>query len=616
MVLALFCTRLLFNKGAIVVYYNSFGLDFKSPFGAVVQQTPITFQFKAAPAATGVWLVIYADGQWQTPTKVALAAVAAQTYRGEFIPTQAGLYFYYFQITQAGQTFYYGCQDGGYGGTGVVYQARAAVQMYQLTVLDSVETPPQWYQQAIFYHIFVDRFANGNADGHVNAPKPNSFIYGTKQDRPLYVKDASGEVLRWDFYGGNLKGIMTKLDYLQELGVTALFLSPIFEAVSNHRYDTGDYLKLEPMLGSLADFDALLQEVHRRGMHLILDGVFNHVGANSRYFNLNHTYDGLGASESPHSPYYNWFNFTDFPAKYKSWWGVTDLPTVDKNNTDYQQFIYGPAGVIEQWTQRGVDGWRLDVADELPDFFIHGIRQRLDQYPQKVLIGEVWEDASHKIAYNQRRHYLAGGMLHAVMNYPLRQLILDVLQGKIDAQTWVRRLLTLKENYPRSTFQYNFNNLGTHDTKRILTILAGDYQHLALATQLLLTLPGVPCLYYGDEAGLTGDVDPDNRRFFPWENEDPQTMQLYRHAIQLRHERPWLATSAFQPFYFNNTCFGYLRYADAHHYSIFLLNVGTTAQRVLATELVAPAMSAQQLTLVQQCCPRELAPGSLQIIDN
>ncbi|WP_262352607.1 alpha-amylase family protein [Lactiplantibacillus plantarum] len=125
-------------------------------------------------------------------------------------------------------------------------------------------------------------------------------------------------------------------------------------------------------------------------------------GANSRYFNLNHTYDGLGASESPHSPYYNWFNFTDFPAKYKSWWGVTDLPTVDKNNTDYQQFIYGPAGVIEQWTQRGVDGWRLDVADELPDFFIHGIRQRLDQYPQKVLIGEVWEDASHKIAYNQR----------------------------------------------------------------------------------------------------------------------------------------------------------------------------------------------------------------------
>lgn len=505
------------------VTYNSFLPTYKTPFGAVTRQTPVRFTVgvQTVTPVKQIELCVAHDGQWDEEQALPLRPISPTTYTVTFVPTQVGLYFYYFRIQTMTATVYYGCVDGGYGGPGIQYVLREHVQMYQLTILKSIETLPQWYRDGIAYQIFVDRFNNGNADGHVNAPKANSFIYGQLEDRPLYVRDAQRAILRWDFYGGNLRGIMAKIPYLQRLGVTIVYLTPIFEASSNHRYDTGDYLKIDPVVGTLADFDNLVTALHQAGMHLILDGVFNHVGVDSKYFNQAGHYETLGAAQSTTSPYYPWFTFIHYPNDYDSWWGIHDLPTVDKEAPTYRDFIFGkPDSVIDYWTQRGVDGWRLDVADELPDDFIAGIRRALDRYPDKVLIGEVWEDASHKLAYGMRRHYLEGGGLQAVMNYPLRRLIIHILNGTLTPAEWWRELMTLKENYPASTFQFNFNNIGSHDTPRILTMLEENQQRLRLAVQLLLTLPGVPCLYYGDEAIMLGGKDPDNRAFYPWATAD------------------------------------------------------------------------------------------------
>ncbi len=342
------------------VTYNSFLPTYKTPFGAVTQQTPVQFTIgiQSVTPVKQVDLCVAHDGQWDDEATLPLRPVSPTTYTTTFIPTQVGLYFYYFRIETATTTVFYGCVDGGYGGPGVQYVLREHVQMYQLTILKAIETLPQWYREGVAYQIFVDRFNNGNADGHVNAPKANSFIYGRLTDRPLYVRDEHRAILRWDFYGGNLRGIRAKIPYLQQLGVTIVYLTPIFDASSNHRYDTGDFLKIDPVLGTLADFDDLVTALHQAGMRLILDGVFNHVGVDSKYFNQAEKYPTVGATQSKDSPYYRWFTFIHYPQDYDSWWGIRDLPTVDKEDPTYRDFIFGkPDSVIDYWTQRGVDAW-------------------------------------------------------------------------------------------------------------------------------------------------------------------------------------------------------------------------------------------------------------------
>ena len=282
----------------------------------------------------------------------------------------------------------------------------------------------------MFYQIFPDRFANGNPNRVINQPKKNSFIYATEEDEPFYIKNKENEIVRWDFFGGNFKGIQDKIPYLQELGITALYLNPIFEASSNHRYDTNDYFKVDSILGTEEEFRSLIAALHTAGIAVVLDGVFSHVGKNSRYFNISGFYgENSGAARDPQSPYRDWFTFNHYPNDYKSWWGVADLPEVRKENPSFQEFIYGDLdSVLSKWTSMGVDGWRLDVADELTDDFIAGIRKNLLSYQEKILIGEVWEDASNKIAYDTRRKYVFGDHLQGVMNYPLRQQILDILK--------------------------------------------------------------------------------------------------------------------------------------------------------------------------------------------
>jgi len=601
------------------VKYNSFSTDFKVPFGAVLRHTKVQFSVQVSGPAVRVELCMVHDGQWDAEHVVPMVRVQTGTaqYMATYTPSQAGLYFYYFRIQTATETVFYGCIDGGYGGPGTNYQQRNQVQMYQLTVLKAIEQLPRWYREGVAYQIFVDRFANGNDDGHVNAPKADSFIYGQLTDAPLYIRNEQHEILRWDFYGGNLRGIRLKIPYLQQLGVTILYLTPIFQASSNHRYDTEDFFKIDPVLGDLADFDQLVAALHQAGIRLILDGVFNHVGADSKYFNQAGHYATVGAAQSKDSPYYPWFSFKHYPDDYQSWWGIRNLPTIDKMNQSYQDFIYGRGdSVIDYWTSRGVDGWRLDVADELPDAFIAGIRHALDRYPDKVLIGEVWEDASHKIAYGSRRHYLEGGYLQAVMNYPLRQLIVQVLTGKLTPSEWWRKLMTLKENYPAATFQANFNNLGSHDTPRILTVLADDRVHLQVAIQMLLTLPGVPCLYYGDEAGMTGGKDPDNRAFYPWKTADQQLRQFVTYWVTWRRQQSWLKTANFRPFYVADYGIGYVYWQGSR--AIFvMINVTAISQRLTAADFELSGLPDYiERAIRKWSAGRTLGANACQLVEN
>ena len=431
---------------------------------------------------------------------------------------------------------------------------------WQMTVYDAASPTPGWFGEGLTYQIFPDRFCRSRLPDMAEMPAGRR-LHGNWEDIPDYLPDGDGEYCR-DFFGGDLAGIRGKLPYLRELGVETLYLCPIFEASSNHRYNTGDYRRIDPMLGTEEDFRALCAEAHDLGIRVILDGVFNHNGKDSRYFNADGRYDTVGAAQSQDSPYYPWFHFHPWPTDYDAWWGIRDLPAVNEDAPSYRDFIFGGEdSVIRHWLRAGADGWRLDVADELPDDFIAGIRQAMDETkPGCLLLGEVWEDGSNKIAYSQRRRYLLGGETHCLMNYPFRTAALCYLRGG-DAAEFRESMETIRENYPAPAFLSAMNFLGTHDTPRVLSLL-GEGQAPAekaeravyrldpeeerlgkerwkLASALLYAFPGSPMLFYGDEVGLQGLEDPFCRGGYPWGREDGDLLAWFRLLGRVR-KRPSL----------------------------------------------------------------------------
>jgi glycosidase len=545
------------------IHYNAWQLEFKRPFGALQAGNNVQFSVKV-------------DCQSVTQVAVGVTKLDENTvfypltqdenepgrYTGEIKITTSGLYHYYFRVRRENDTALY--LGHLHGGTGKETTDISKVEPFQLTCYDRQVPRPEWYRNAVFYQIFPDRFANGNPHGEIDSKKPNTFLYATTADRPMYIYDENHKIARWDFYGGNLRGIIAKLPYLKRLGVTALYLNPIFEASSNHRYDTNDYLKIDPMLGTEEDFKTLITMLHENDMHLILDGVFNHVGKNSRYFNAGHLYgEQTGAANDKNSSYYEWFNFKHYPDQYDCWWGVDDLPTVNKDNPSYQQFIYGERGsVLTKWNDLGVDGWRLDVADELPDDFLRAIRRNLDRYDDRILIGEVWEDASSKVSYGHRRPYVSGDNLYGTMNYPLRQWVISLLHRHEELTKVGEDLLTLVENYPRNFLLDCLNNLGTHDTERILTVLNQSVPMVKIAFALLFNLPGIPCVYYGDEAGVEGGKDPDNRRYFPWGRENAELQKTVHYWSDIRQECEALKEGQTGVMVAGNEVLGLIRYTS------------------------------------------------------
>ncbi|EQB87571.1 pullulanase [Clostridium punense] len=516
------------------VFFNSHDLSYRNPFGAVVCGSKVFFRIYGSIYDEINLELYYGD---EKKEKISMEK-CGEYFSIEVKFEKPQILWYYFSLKQGETYSFYGNNQQGLGGIGEFYYSNP--KPYQITVYEDFKIP-SWYKEGIIYQIFVDSFNNG-FDSPLN-PKNNSFIYGNWYDDPMYIKDSSGNIIRWAFYGGNLQGVIEKLSYLKSLGVTAIYLNPIFEASSVHKYDTGDYLKIDPMFGDEDKFQELCLKAMEKGIRIILDGVFSHTGDDSVYFNKYGSYPSVGAYESSESLYYSWYRFKTYPEDYECWWGVKSLPNVNELEQSYMDFIINSKNsVVNKWLKLGASGWRLDVADELPDDFIKAFKKKIKEVKEdSVLIGEVWEDASNKISYGERREYLLGRELDSVMNYPFRNLTLDFLRGYIEAEEFSKKVMSLLENYPKEVFYGNMNLLGTHDTERLLTIFK-DYTEdetyvialLKLATLLQMTFPGVPSIYYGDEAGLTGGKDPFNRKAYPWNRENKDMMHWYRLITSIR----------------------------------------------------------------------------------
>ena len=525
-------------------YFDSRDPACKSPFGAVPCGTEVSFAVFCTEEENIVSGALHVTEEFAGREQTVPLTLSGGAWRCVYAaPRRPELAWYRFSLRRrSGET--------------------VTLAQRQLTVYEEYGAAPDWFGRGVSYQIFPDRFCRSRV------PDPAGLVgdrtvHENWQDTPEFRPDERGEIRNRDFFGGDLAGIISKLDYLKSLGVTTLYLNPIFEAASNHRYNTADYMAIDPMLGTAEDFRALCREAHARGMRVLLDGVFNHTGSASRYFNADGFYPELGAAQSKDSPYYNWYHFTHWPDSYDAWWGIKTLPAVEENQASYRDFIIrSEDSVVRHWLRCGADGWRLDVADELPDDFIAELRQAMDaEKPDCLLLGEVWEDGSNKIAYDRRRKYLLGRETHGLMNYPFRTAALDWLCGG-DAAAFRENMEQLRENYPSPAFYSAMNFLSTHDTPRILTLLGGEptpadkaeraaaqlspagrelaRRRLMLGALLLYTFPGSPTVYYGDEAGMEGYEDPLNRRAFPWGAEDEELLRWYRKLGQLRGGRPSL----------------------------------------------------------------------------
>lgn len=421
--------------------------------------------------------------------------------------------------------------------------------MWQLTCYPKDFAPPKEFFGRVFYQIFPDRFCVGEKVLTEGKMAP-FWVHVNKSDVPHYLPDINGKIINNDFFGGNIKGITSKLAYIKELGVGAVYLNPIYMAYSNHRYDVADYKKIDPMLGTEKDFMDLCEEAHKRDIKIILDGVFSHTGSDSIYFDKSKRF-GTGVLSNPQSPYKNWYQTNPDTGDYVYWWGVETLPCVNELDAGYMDFIiYSDDSVVSHWLRLGADGFRLDVADELPDEFIAALYKRVKEIkPTAIIIGEVWEDASNKISYGKRRRYFVDGELDSVMNYPFRNGIINYINGG-NAEEFARFINNICENYPKESVFCLLNSLSTHDTPRILTLLGNaetpaDKNEKAqkrltkdelcravkrekAAAFIQFILPGCPCIYYGDEAGLEGYEDPFNRRFFPWDNINFELLEFYK----------------------------------------------------------------------------------------
>ncbi len=418
---------------------------------------------------------------------------------------------------------------------------------FRLTVYETDYTTPSWFRKSVMYQVFPDRFAfsdDGTAQRGIEYHESLGQYpeFHKSLDEPVRYQPRSFEKFYSpdDFYGGTLKGIESKLPYLKELGISCLYLNPIVEARSNHRYDTSDYSRPDPILGTTEDFVHLCSKAEEMGIRIMLDGVYSHTGCDSVYFDRYGNYGENGACRGPESPYYSWYDFHKFPDEYRCWWGFADLPEVNEHDPKWLKYIVtGDDSIMKLWLKRGARGWRLDVADELPDDVLCAMRTAIkSENRDAVLLGEVWEDAIIKESYGSRRRYALGGALDSVMNYPFRASVLDFAHGYIDAYR-LRDFLTGQQmNYPWPFYYSLMNLLGSHDVPRVKSVLATDKNLRGMSREdqmavvytpesleraeklekmcavLQFAVPGVPSIYYGDEQGMEGGGDPFNRRVF------------------------------------------------------------------------------------------------------
>ena len=544
--------------------YNSRDPLYKSKFGAVASGESLRLRLllHADARVHEAFLNLRKDGEdtvyiKMTPTEWKDGYRVYEIERS----FEEGLYFYRFSYTSDHGDFYVTAFEHNIG------HISSEGNWWQLTCYEKNYKTPDWIKGGIIYQIFPDRFKN-SGEKKSNVPE-GRYLTANWYKQPEYRQQNGLCSLNNDYYGGDLEGIREKLPYISELGVSCIYLNPIFEAHSNHRYNTADYLKIDPLLGTEEDLKALCEDAKKLGIYVILDGVFSHTGDDSVYFNKYGRYGNGGAYNDKNSPYFGWFKFRSWPNQYHSWWGISTLPETVEENEDFDRFITGEDGVIRYWMKRGVKGWRLDVADELPDSILDHIREAIKtEDPEGFLLGEVWEDATNKISYGSRRRYLRGRQLDSVMNYPFADAIIGYVNGG-DGKDFIDRIADILEDYPIAAINVLMNHLGTHDTPRLITRLGTDeypssrakqsasflseeqfakaVKKQKLAAVIQYTLPGVPSLYYGDEAGLEGFGDPFCRAAYPWGKENNELIEFYKWLGRVRRQNDILKDGVFYP---------------------------------------------------------------------
>ena len=541
--------------------FNSYDPYFKQPFGAVRagQSVHLTLCIPEELGYVDPHLVLQKEGKYDVPVHYRMKFDGQTPHQNHFsvdvVLGDPGLYFYYFDLYTDFRRIVRGADN-----CGVVSWQEG--ESWQITVYEPDFQTPECIKGKVFYQIFPDRFCEGIENKPM--PFPDRLYQADKHAEPFWQPNETGGHLNEDYFGGDLEGIRIKLPYLREMGVDYLYLNPIFEAHSNHRYNTADYLNVDPLLGTNEEFEVLCREAAKYGIGIVLDGVFSHTGSDSRYFNREGRCGEGGAYRDPNSPYRSWYDFDPkYKGGYRSWWGFETLPEVNEETPSFVEFITGEGGVIDTWLRRGAAGFRLDVADELPDEFIEKIRTAVKRVsPEKFLLGEVWEDAVTKVSYGARRQYALGDALDSVMNYPLRDALILFLTGRSTARALADLLLSQRLNYPQPLYYALMNLTASHDVARTRSALALDFdprsrtraqlaaldvtdamaargaQLQLLAAAVQFWLPGIPSIYYGDEAGMQGLCDPFNRA--PLQMCDTQMLQWYAKLSALRHAHPAL----------------------------------------------------------------------------
>lgn len=581
-------------------YYHSRDPHYKQPFGAVKTGETVSLRIDGAPSALVELLLYLPNGPETLPMRWDGAAYRA-AFTAPLSPCRMG---YGFRINGR----YFGAESG---------EATFAdhPQTYGLTVYDGAFQTPEWFRHAVVYQIFPDRFFCSDRERFLRAARDYRatgrpiFVHDNPFEPPYYTPHGGAKAYAPDdYFGGDLPGIQAKLPYLASLGVTCIYLNPIFAAHSNHRYNTADYRSIDPLLGTNDDFSALCAAAKEYGIRIVLDGVFSHTGDDSIYFDRYGRYKTNGACESKDSPYYPWYRFYDYPKTYECWWNFETLPDVEETEPSYTEFIQGENGVLRTWMKAGASGWRLDVADELPDSFIRGVRRSIKDFdPDAVLIGEVWDNCATKFGPEGRRGYVNGDELDSVMNYGFTNAVADFLSGKTDAYTLSHALQTQREQYPAPFYAAALNLISSHDIPRAATVYAGapdrseltreqqavykpskeklayGFKCMRLASVLQAAVPGVPCIYYGDEAGMTGMADPFNRETYPWGREDLILLNDLRAIFHTRSESSAMQSGKCRMGAVNADVFCVIRY-DEHETVIACVNRSSAAQTVSLSE--------------------------------
>lgn len=414
-------------------------------------------------------------------------------------------------------------------------------------------TVPEWVQDAIFYQIFPDRFANGDA----NNDPPGTVPWGSD---PAVVQ----------FQGGDIRGVIQKMDYLLDLGINAIYFTPIFESVSNHRYDTVDYLLIDRKLGLLDDFKELLRIAHQNQIRVVLDGVFNHCGRSFYAFR-----DLVENGEK--SGYRDWFHVHRFPlsaytpgkaVNYEAWWGYKSLPKFNTDNPQVRKMILD---VARYWIDLGVDGWRLDVPNEIDDDAFWGeFRQTVKSAnPEAYILGEIWEALPR---------WVGDKMFDGVMNYPVRKAVINWLNGDIDSLCFADQVENIQNVYKTENVRAMYNPLGSHDTERLMTMLGENLPRVKLAYLFQFVYPGAPAIYYGDEIGLTGGKDPECRKAFPWEKAEWNVglRDYLKKLITIRKQHPALRRGAYQRLMINVKHNGYAFCRSLDHEDMIVIMNGSS----------------------------------------